>query len=178
MLKQIITRNDVLAILKEVQVNLPSHKYDVGQKVISELCSKLFEQVTAQHFNTKLGIPVVAGSHDVDPDVIFMLPTGSVPLEIKVAQNQTQRCRWRGGSLSDRNNDFIFVSRNKDCTEFFVAIVPMVKADWGIQKTAYYGTFFTEEMLFAKNPIVLCGGFSKQTKGRRVGKPTIVFEKI
>jgi len=178
MLKQIITRSDVLTILKEVQSNLPSNKYDVGQKVISELCSKLFEQVTAQHFSTKLSLAVTAGSHDVDPDVVFCLPTGPVPLEIKVAQNQKSRCRWRGGSLSDRNSDFIFVSRNKDCTEFFVAIVPMIKSDWGTQKTAYYGTFFTEEMLFAKNPIVLCGGFTKQTKGKRTGKPTLIFERI
>ena len=181
MLHKLITTQDVHAILKEVTANLPSHKYDVGQKVISELCSKLTEQITAQHFAKKLNVDVVAGKHDVDPDVLFKFRTDSIPLEIKVAQTTGAKCnrvKFRGGGLTDRSCDYLFIARNKECTEFFVALCHTTKADWVAQKTTYFAPSVVEETLFVKNATVLWGSFSTQDKGKRQGKPIIKLEEI
>lgn len=181
MLHKLITSQDVQEILKEVTDNLPSHKYDVGQKVISELCSKLTEQITAQHFAKKLNIEVVAGKHDVDHDVLFKFTPDNVPLEIKVAQTTGAKCnrvKFRGGGLTDRSCDYLFIARNKECTEFFVALCHTTKADWVAQKTAYFAPSVFEGTLFSKSATVLWGSFGTQDKGRCKGKPIIKLEKL
>jgi hypothetical protein len=178
MIQQCFTVDDFKIIIKEVCDNLPSSKYDVGQKVISELCSKLLEQVSAAHFSTKLGIEVVAGRADVDPDNLFKFPNGDVSLEIKVAQAMGYRVRFRGGSLSDRTSEYLFVARNRECTEFFAALAPMVKGDWVAQNTAYYAPYFTETMLYNKQVKILMGSFETMTKGKRKGLPIIKLEKL
>ena len=119
MLELIIAQSDIHSILTEMRYNLPSNKYDVGQKVISELCSKLVEKITANHFTSKLNIPVIPGNHDVDPDCLFKFPTGDIPLEVKVAMGG-KGCRWRGGGLSNRSSDYLLFARNRESTEFFV----------------------------------------------------------
>ena len=177
MLEQVIKQTDIHSILTEMRDNLPSNKYDVGQKVISELCSKLVEKITANHFTTKLAIPVIPGNHDVDPDCLFKFTTGDVPLEVKVALGD-KGCRWRGGGLSDRTSDYLLVARNRDSTEFFAAITHLTKNDWVIQKTAYYAPFFTEELLYARPHTILCGSWGVMPKGKRKGKPIIVMEKL
>jgi hypothetical protein len=178
MIQQCFTTDDFKTIITEVRGNLPSSKYDVGQKVISELCSKLLEQVSAAHFTNKLGIKVLPGRADVDPDNLFKFLSGDVPLEIKVAQSMGSRVRFRGGSLSDRTSEYLFVARNKDCTEFFAALAPMVKGDWIAQNTAYYAPYFTETMLYNKPLKILMGSFDIMTKGKRKGLPILKLEKI
>lgn len=178
MIQQFFTVDDFKTIIKEVQNNLPSSKYDVGQKVISELCSKLLEQVVAKYFTNKLNIDVVAGTHDVHPDVLFKLENNDVPLEIKVAQISGHCVRFRGGSLSDRTSEYLFVARNRECTEFFAALAPMVKGDWVAQNTEYYAPYFTETMLYNKQTKILMGSFGVQEKGKRKGLPIINLEKI
>ena len=178
MIQQNFNDSDFVSIVNEMRDNLPSSKYDVGQKVISELCSKLLEQITAIHFSNKLGITVLPGKADVDPDNLFKFSTGDVPLEIKVAQTNGSRVRFRGGSLSDRTSEYLFVARNRDCTEFFAALAPMVKGDWVAQNTAYYAPYFTETMLFNKNPKILLGSFDIITKGKRAGSPVLRLERI
>jgi hypothetical protein len=178
MIQQCFTVDDFKTIITEVRENLPSSKYDVGQKVISELCSKLLEQVSAAHFSNKLGIKVLPGRADVDPDNLFKFSTGDVPLEIKVAQSMGSRVRFRGGSLSDRTSEYLFVARNRECTEFFAALAPMIKGDWVAQNTAYYAPYFTETMLFNKNPKILLGSFDIMTKGKRKGLPVLKLEKL
>lgn len=179
MMSKIITREDVKEILLRLKDNLPSTKYNVGQKVISELCSKLVEQITAEYYADKMQVPVIPGNHDTDPDVLFKLPNQNLTLEIKVALlNENGRIRFRGGGLTDRTSDYLFIARNKDCTEFFVCLVPMDKSDWIAQKTAYYAPFFDEIGLHSKKGKVLFGNFTKQTKGKRQGMPLIHVEKI
>lgn len=178
MLQQVITKQDVHEILKEVTSNLPSHKYDVGQKVISELCSKLTEQVTASHYAKKLAIEVSPGKHDVDPDVLFKFPSQHETLEIKVAMGTGDWCKWRGGGLSDRSSEYLYVARNRECTEFFVALCHTSKKDWLLQNTAYYAPYVTEEIISDKNATVLWGSFGTKEKGKRKGKPTIILEKL
>jgi hypothetical protein len=180
MLQQLIGRDDVKDILKEMVENLPSNKYDVGQKVISELCSKLIEQITAIHFSKKLKLDVVAGKHDVDPDVLFKLPTNQEPLEIKVAMG-AKACKWRGGGLTHRSSDYLFVSRNRDTNEFFAAICYITPQDWASQKTEYFAPYITEEMLHNKNATVLVGGFDivkKKKKGQEYDKVVLSMEKL
>ena len=177
MIEQYVDRNDIKNILKEIIDNLPSNKYDVGQKVISELCSKLAEQITALYFSKKLGIDVEAGKHDVDPDVLFKFSPDAIPLEIKVAMGG-KGCKWRGGGLTDRSCDYLFISRSRDCSEFFVAICHTTKSDWVLQKTQYFAPSVNEETLFNKNATVLWGSFGTVEKGKRRGKPTIVMEKL
>ncbi len=177
MIEQYINKNDIRTILIEMVQNLPAHKYDVGRKVISELCSKLAEQITALYYSKKLGIDVVAGKHDVDPDVLFKFTNDPIPLEIKVAMG-SKVCKWRGGGLTDRSCDYLFISRSRDCKEFFVAICHTTKSDWLLQKTKYFAPYVTEEILSNKNSTVLWGNFSTEAKGRRKGKTTIVMEKI
>ena len=176
MIQTVFHRNDAITILKEMCDNLPSHKYDVGQKVISELCSKLIEQITAQHFTKKMQSPVTAGVHDTDPDVYFH--NLQKPLEIKVAMTGGNRLRWRGGGLTDRACDYLFIARNRDSTEFFAALCHMQKSDWVLQKTQYFAPYFTETMLFDKNPKVLLGSFGVSTRGKNKGSPILVLEKL
>lgn len=176
MIQTIFDKNDATTILKEMCDNLPSNKYDVGQKVISELCSKLVEQITAEHFSNKLNSTVTAGVHDTDPDVYFH--NLQLPLEIKVAMTDGYRLRWRGGGLTDRTCDYLFIARNRDSTEFFAALCPMQKSDWELQKTQYFAPYFTETMLFNKNPKVLVGSFGISTKGKYKGSPILSMEKI
>lgn len=182
MIEQHIDRTDIEYILREMQANLPSHKYDVGQKVRSELCSKLVEQINAIHASKKLGIKVTAGKADVDPDNVYHFPTGDVPFEIKVAQSNgahDKRVRFRGGSLSRRSSDYLFIVRNHDCTKFFAAIAYMTSVDWIAQNTEYYAPYFTEEMLHNKpNVKVLWGSFDYETKGKRKGLPIIKLESL
>lgn len=177
MLNQYIKNNDAVVILKEMKNNIPSNKYNVGQKVISELCSKLVEQISAEHFSKKLSIPVIAGNHDVDPDNLFKFPSGDVPLEVKVALGG-KGCKWRGGGLSDRNSEYLVIARNRECTEFFVALCHLTKNDWVLQKTQYYAPYFTEELLFNRPHTVLHGSFELQSKGKRKGKPILKLEPI
>lgn len=177
MLEQFIDEDDVNTILTEMCDNLPSNKYDVGQKVISELCSKLVEKITANHFTASLGIPVIAANHDVDPDCLFKFTTGDIPLEVKVAMGG-KGCRWRGGGLSNRSSDYLLVARNRETTEFFVAITHLTKNDWIIQKTQYYAPFFNEELLFARPHTLLCGSWGTESRGKRKGKPIIIMEKL
>jgi hypothetical protein len=177
MLEQVIDQSDIHSILTEMRYNLPSNKYDVGQKVISELCSKLVEKITANHFTTKLAIPVIPGNHDVDPDCLFKFTTGDIPLEVKVAMGG-KGCRWRGGGLSNRSSDYLLFTRNRESTEFFVAITHLTKNDWVTQKTQYYAPFFTEELLHARPHTVLCGSWGVESKGKRQGKPILVLEKL
>lgn len=176
MIRDIFDRNDAISILKELCDNLPSHKYDVGQKVISELCSKLAEQITAIHFTSQLQSKITAGVHDTDPDVYFhdLL----LPLEIKVAMTDGYRLRWRGGGLTDRTCEYLFIARNRNSTEFFVAICEMQKSDWVLQNTQYFAPYFTETMLFNKNPKVLIGNFGVSTRGKYKGSPILELEKI
>ena len=182
MIEQHLDRTDIEYILREMQTNLPSHKYDVGQKVRSELCSKLIEQINAVYSSQKLGIKVVPGKADVDPDNVYHFQTGPVPLEIKVAQSlgsKDSRVKFRGGSLSNRSSDYLFVVRNHDCTKFFAAIAYMTANDWVAQKTAYYAPYFTEEMLYNKKDVaVLWGSFETETKGKRKGLPIIKLESL
>lgn len=182
MIEQYLNRADIAYILREMQDNLPSHKYDVGQKVRSELCSKLIEQINAVHSSNKLGIKVVPGKADVDPDNVYHFQTGPVPLEIKVAQSlgsKDNRVKFRGGSLSNRSSDYLFVVRNHDCTKFFAAIAYMTVNDWVAQKTAYYAPYFTEEMLYNKKDVtVLWGSFETETKGKRKGLPIVKLESL
>ena len=182
MIEQHIDRTDIEYILHEMQANLPSHKYDVGQKVRSELCSKLVEQINAVYSSQKLGIKVVPGKADVDPDNVYHFQAGPVPLEIKVAQSNgahDKRVRFRGGSLSRRSSDYLFIVRNHDCTKFFAAICYMTSNDWVAQNTEYYAPYFTEEMLYNKPNIkVLWGSFDVEPKGKRKGLPIIKLESL
>lgn len=182
MIEQHLNRTDIEYVLREMQDNLPSHKYDVGQKVRSELCSKLVEQINAVHSSKKLGIKVVPGKADVDPDNVYHFPSGPVPLEIKVAQAlgaKENRVKFRGGSLTNRSSDYLFIARNSDCTKFFAAIVYMTSKDWVAQKTQYYAPYFTEEMLHNKpNVTVLWGSFDIESKGKRKGLPVINLESL
>ena len=180
MLEKHITRNDVHTILKEMVDNLPSNKYNVGQKVISELCSKLVEQITALYFAKKLTIDVIPGNHDVDPDVLFKFAPDPIPLEVKVAMGG-KGCKWRGGGLTHRSSDYLFISRNRETNEFFVALCYITPNDWLIQKTKYFAPYITEEILKNKNAIVLYGQFDTETKKRKgvdVTKTILKLEKI
>ncbi len=182
MIEQYIDRKDIEYILREMVENLPSHKYDVGQKVRSELCSKLIEQINADYSSKKLGIKITPGKADVDPDNLYHFANGDVPLEIKVAQTNgahDKRVRFRGGKLSNRSSDYLFVARNADCTKFFVAIVYMTKKDWALQNTEYYAPYFTEEMLHDKSGVkVFWGSFDYELKGKRKDLPIIKLESI
>jgi hypothetical protein len=181
MIRQNYTVADIECVLREMQANLPSHKYDVGQKVRSELCSKLIEQINAMHFSKKLGISVVPGKADVDPDNLYHFSSGSAALEIKVAQTHgahNKRVRFRGGKLSNRSSEYLFIARNADCTEFFAALTYMTKADWVVQNTEYYAPMFTEDLLFKKPHVVLWGSFSTETKGVRKGSPVIKLQPL
>ena len=179
MMRKIITREDVREILLRLKDNLPSTKYDVGQKVISELCSKLVEQITAEYYADKMQVPVIPGHHDTDPDVLFKLLKKDITLEIKVALlNENGRIRFRGGGLTDRKSEYLFIARNRECTEFFACVVPMNKSDWVAQNTAYFAPFFDEVALYNKKGKVLFGDFTKQTRGKRKGMPLINLEKL
>jgi hypothetical protein len=180
MIREHYTTVDIKIILAEMIANLPSNKYDVGQKVRSELCSKLVEQINAIHFSQKLGIRVVPGKADVDPDNLYIFPSGLFPLEIKVAQTVSKdtRVRFRGGALSDRNSEYLFIVRNRDCTKFFAAITYMTKENWVAQNTAYYAPYFDETMLFNKDTKVLFGSFDVAMKGKRMGLPILKLESL
>lgn len=181
MIRQHYTVDDIKYVLTEMQANLPSNKYNIGQKVQSELCSKLIEQINAIHFSQKLGIEVVPGKADVDHDNLYHFPLGKFPLEIKVAQalgTKNTRVRFRGGSFSDRNSEYLFIARSKDCSEFFAAITYMTKLDWLPPNTTYYAPYFDETMLFNKDTKILWGSFEIETKGKRKGLPVIKLENL
>lgn len=183
----LITRDDIVSILRTVK--LQQNEFDrsingnfsmLGQKLASELMSKLTELNSASYFSKKIGIKVDVGTSDKHPDNTFHFATGDATLEWKVAQTQksNKRVIFRGGGLSNRSSDAVFVARNLDFTKFFVAVMYMTPEDWTLYNTAYYAPNISEEALYNKNATVLIGSFGTETTGLRKGKPIICLESI
>jgi hypothetical protein len=186
-LQPLIDRNDVLSIIKNAQLQLNQINNSLngniellGQKVISEILSKLSEMYSASHFSNKLGISVTMGGCDKEPDNCFNLPTGKEFLEWKVALTVKgdKKVIFRGGNLSTRQSDAIFVARNRDFTDFFVAIIYMMPNMWIPFTTQYSGPKINEEILYTNKAVPLIGSFDTIKKGNHAGKPIIKLEKI
>jgi hypothetical protein len=185
-----IDRKDIVKIFKNVINELPSTKYNIGQKIISELISKLTEQIFAEHFTKKLkshNIKVTSAISDRDTDITFHIGTEQIPLEIKVSMISLngKSVIWRGGEYSKRNSDTIFISRNSDVTEFFAVMSYVKKSEWEAPfKSAnntssnYYAPTLKSESIYKMKHKVLCGNFIIDSSSRRNGKINISLEKI
>jgi len=169
-----ITREMILEVLKESSqamnffINEFKKKYDVklSGKILSETFSNLLEQISSKVFSKYLSYEVKKAKSDNDPDLVFTKL--DMPLEIKVTSGQV----WRGGEFSKRASYHLFVSRDDDFNEFFVALVNMESGkDLWIssmqQGKNYYAPSFKKDQIYElKDKIVIfVGNVIKNHKG-------------
>jgi hypothetical protein len=142
--------------MKEFKNNYIDH-YNIrlGNKLLSELLSKVFEVKCAEIFTKELGYSVIRSVSDADPDLVFKKINR--PLEIKVTSTDNA---WTGGEFSQRPYDYLLVSwdPNSNFEAFFVALVHLEKEDWesSMKKGyTYYGPSYTAKKLIEREDKII-----------------------
>lgn len=166
----IATRQDVLAIVKEVSRRMKAVKknliepYDIffSNKNLSEIIGKIMEKVSANHYTKKLGYKVDNAKSDKEPDLFFTKT--KLPIEIKITST---RNAWTGGEFSKRPFHYFMVSwGGDDFDEFFVCVVKLEKTDWksNMSKNYYGPSLSLKKLNELEDKIVLVGKINE--KGR------------
>ncbi len=102
---EIATRDNLLAITKEVCRRMQAFKYELivpydiylSNKNLSEIIGKIMEKVAADYFTQKMGYSVKNAHTDKEPDLFFTKI--ELPMEIKMTSTTTA---WTGGEFSRR----------------------------------------------------------------------------
>jgi len=161
-LKEIVTRDNLLEIMKEVSRRMLEVKkflmdpYEVcfSNKNLSEIIGKIMEKVASDVFTKNLGYEVKNAKADREADLIFTKI--NLPMEIKMTSTTNA---WTGGEFSQRPFDYLLVSWGGNFDEFFVCCVKLQKEDWksNMSKNFYGPSLSMKKLNSIKDKIILIG---------------------